>query len=121
MKRALCFALTALIILFCLAACKGGSQQRASNTFKIGIITSLTGPAAAFGQAHKNGYTVALDELNAKGGVMGKKIELVYYDDQRRSRKSKSRYLCRQPPLTTSWRPALLGHFASARDRARTR
>jgi branched-chain amino acid transport system substrate-binding protein len=63
-----------------LAACKGGGEQ--ANTFKIGVVTSLTGAAAAFGQAHKNGYTVALDELNAKGGLQGKKIELVYYDDQ---------------------------------------
>ena len=62
------------------AGCKSGGQE--SNTFKIGVVTSLTGSAAAFGQAHKNGYTVALDELNAKGGVLGKKIELVYYDDQ---------------------------------------
>lgn len=68
-----------------LSGCKGGSQQESGNTFKIGVITSLTGQAAAFGQAHKNGYTVALNDLNAKGGVLGgKKIELVYYDDQSR-------------------------------------
>ena len=84
MKRALCFVFCLLIILFCMAGCKGGGQQEAGNTFKIGVITSLTGPAAAFGQAHKNGYTVALNELNAKGGVLGKKINLVYYDDQSR-------------------------------------
>src|SRR3989338_4460321 len=72
----LCFA-------FALQGC-AGSQQDADSAFKIGIITSLTGSAAAFGQAHKNGYTIALDELNAAGGVMGKKIELVYYDDQTR-------------------------------------
>jgi len=46
------------------------------------VITSLTGAAAAFGQAHKNGYTVALAELNARGGVLGKPIEILYYDDQ---------------------------------------
>ena len=62
------------------SSCKGGSEQ--SNTFKLGVVTSLTGSAAAFGQAHKNGYTVALTELNAKGGLLGKPIELVYYDDQ---------------------------------------
>jgi branched-chain amino acid transport system substrate-binding protein len=61
-----------------LSACKGGR----GNTFRIGVVTSLTGPAAAFGQAHKNGYTIALGELNAKGGLLGKPIELVYYDDQ---------------------------------------
>jgi branched-chain amino acid transport system substrate-binding protein len=60
------------------------SQQNADTAFKVGIITSLTGSAAAFGQAHKNGYTIALNELNAAGGVLGKPIELVYYDDQSR-------------------------------------
>lgn len=52
------------------------------NTIKIGVITSITGSQAAFGAAHKNGYSIALDEINAKGGVLGKKIELDIYDDQ---------------------------------------
>jgi branched-chain amino acid transport system substrate-binding protein len=52
------------------------------NTIKIGVITPLTGSQAAFGEAHKNGYLIALDEINAKGGVLGKKIELDFYDDQ---------------------------------------
>src|SRR5258707_15086523 len=51
-------------------------------TTKIGVITSLTGSLAAFGEAHKNGYAIALDEINAKGGVLGKKIELDFYYDQ---------------------------------------
>src|SRR5215471_19233945 len=52
------------------------------NTIKIGVITPLTGSQAAFGEAHKNGYQIALDEINAAGGVLGKKIELDFYDDQ---------------------------------------
>jgi branched-chain amino acid transport system substrate-binding protein len=68
--------------LVVLVSCKGGQQQEAANTFKIGVITSLTGSAAAFGQAHKNGYAIAVAELNAKGGILGKPIELDYYDDQ---------------------------------------
>jgi branched-chain amino acid transport system substrate-binding protein len=52
------------------------------GTTKIGVITSVTGSLAAFGEAHKNGYAIALDEINAKGGVLGKKIELDFYDDQ---------------------------------------
>ncbi len=77
--RLLMLALPAAVIL---ASCKGGGGQ--SNTFKIGVVSSFTGPQAAFGQAHKNGYTLALADLNAKGGVLGKPIELVYYDDQGR-------------------------------------
>lgn len=52
------------------------------GTIKIGVITSLTGSLAAFGEAHKNGYAIALEEINAKGGVLGKKVELDFYDDQ---------------------------------------
>jgi branched-chain amino acid transport system substrate-binding protein len=74
-------------LAFVAAGCGGGgssSETPAAATFKIGVITSLTGPAAAFGQAHKNGYAIALEELNAGGGINGKPIELLYYDDQSR-------------------------------------
>ena len=81
MKRRIMFIAMALVAIL-VAACTTTGED--SNTFKIGVVTSLTGPAAAFGQAHKNGYAVALEELNAKGGVLGKKIALVYYDDQSR-------------------------------------
>lgn len=64
-------------------SCKGGGGgKQDAKTFRVGVITSLTGAAAAFGQAHKNGYTIAVAELNARGGILGKPIELVYYDDQ---------------------------------------
>src|ERR1700756_416285 len=53
-------------------------------TTRIGVITSLTGSLAAFGEAHKNGYAIALDQINAKGGLLGKKVELDFYDDQSR-------------------------------------
>jgi branched-chain amino acid transport system substrate-binding protein len=78
----------ALLALVAGVACKGdgksaeGGSGNGGATFRIGVVTSLTGSAAAFGQAHKNGYTVALADLNAKGGVLGRPIELVYYDDQ---------------------------------------
>jgi branched-chain amino acid transport system substrate-binding protein len=52
------------------------------DTVKIGVILPLTGSQAAFGEALKNGYFIALDEINAKGGVLGKKVELDIYDDQ---------------------------------------
>ncbi len=68
--------LAALSLLLCAAFCA------AQNTVKIGVITSLTGSQAAFGEAHKNGYSIAVDQINAKGGVLGKKIELDFYDDQ---------------------------------------
>src|SRR5437660_3764433 len=64
------------------SVCTLALSVQAQNTTKIGVITSLTGSQAAFGEAHKNGYAIALDEINAKGGVLGKKLELDIYDDQ---------------------------------------
>jgi len=52
------------------------------NTVRIGVILPLTGSQAAFGGALKNGYVIAVDEINARGGVLGKKVELDFYDDQ---------------------------------------
>lgn len=72
------FALVVMLV----AAFAGSGSVADGNTVKIGVITSLTGSLAAFGEAHKRGYSIALDEINAKGGVLGKKIELDYYDDQ---------------------------------------
>lgn len=67
------------------AACKGsgsGGKQEPSKTLRIGVITSLTGAQAAFGKAHKLGYEIAAAEINAKGGVLGKQVEIIYYDDE---------------------------------------
>jgi branched-chain amino acid transport system substrate-binding protein len=68
----------ALALLF--TGCNKSNSD--SNVVRIGVITSLTGSNAAFGQAHKNGYAVALEQINAAGGVLGKKVELDFYDDQ---------------------------------------
>ncbi len=77
--KALLFFLVISIFSFSLLGCGKKGEE---NTVKIGIITSQTGSLAAFGEAHKNGYLIALDEINAKGGVSGKKVELDFYDDQ---------------------------------------
>jgi branched-chain amino acid transport system substrate-binding protein len=74
--------LAAVVLGSLVAGCKGGGDKQDASAFHIGVITSLTGPAAAFGQAHKNGYTVAVNQINAKGGVLGKKVQLDFYDDQ---------------------------------------
>lgn len=47
----------------------------------IGNSAPLTGPAAFGGQAIKMGAEIAIDEINAKGGVLGQKLRLVQYDD----------------------------------------
>ncbi len=54
----------------------------AQNTIKIGMLVPLTGSAAADGTSALNSAKIALEQVNAAGGVLGKKVELIYYDDQ---------------------------------------
>ncbi|NUU04256.1 ABC transporter substrate-binding protein [Herbaspirillum robiniae] len=49
---------------------------------KLGVAEALTGPAAKYGVAIKNGFTLAAEEINAKGGVNGNKLALVVEDEQ---------------------------------------
>lgn len=60
-----------------------GCSQGDGGKIKIGqIITSLTGDAAMYGDFQKNAAQMAADEINAAGGINGKKIEITALDDQ---------------------------------------
>ena len=52
------------------------------DTIKIGEFGSLTGDNASFGISQNNGVQMAVAEINAAGGVLGKKIELISEDNQ---------------------------------------
>ena len=54
----------------------------AQAPIKIGASLSLTGTYAKPGTYQKEGYELCIDELNAKGGLLGRKVEFVVYDDQ---------------------------------------
>lgn len=57
-------------------------SAKAQESIKIGHYGSLTGSEATFGQSTSNGLKLAIREFNAAGGLNGKKIELVEYDDK---------------------------------------
>jgi branched-chain amino acid transport system substrate-binding protein len=52
------------------------------NEIKIGILGSLTGPAAIFGTGNLAGATIAFEEINAAGGINGRKLESISLDDE---------------------------------------
>jgi branched-chain amino acid transport system substrate-binding protein len=60
----------------------GGSDNSAGDTIKVGEFASLTGKEATFGQMSHHGTELAIQEVNAAGGVLGRKLELIYEDDQ---------------------------------------
>lgn len=83
---AICLISTLLFSTACVQ--KGGEGGGAAatgdggDTIKVGVYGDMTGPTASFGQSTKNGIQLAVDEINAGGGVNGKKIVLVIEDDQ---------------------------------------
>ena len=68
-----------LLLLLALAA---ALPAHAQETIKIGLVTALSGQSARAGEAITRGLQVAIDEINARGGVLKKKLELVRRDDE---------------------------------------
>ncbi len=68
------------------------SESNASDTFKIGGIGPTTGGAAIYGQAVMNAAQIAVDEINANGGVNGFKLDLNFQDDEHDAEKSVNAY-----------------------------
>jgi branched-chain amino acid transport system substrate-binding protein len=54
----------------------------AQDTLKVGLVAAMSGQSAKSGEAIVRGLNVAIDEINAKGGVLGKKLELLVRDDE---------------------------------------
>lgn len=92
MKKILCGISAALMLAVSFTACtsndKGTTPDKNadSDVFKIGAIGPLTGPAAAYGISVKQGAQVAIDEINAAGGVTvdGKTytLDMIFEDDE---------------------------------------
>ena len=81
MKKTICMALVLVMALALFAGC-GGSGGGANDVIKVGWLGPLTGNVAQYGQAVKNGVDLYVEQLNAAGGINGKKIELVSYDEE---------------------------------------
>jgi branched-chain amino acid transport system substrate-binding protein len=70
-------------IVFCFMACMFlVGMAGAQDTIKIGLLAPLTGQAAADGLSVQNSVKLAVEKVNAEGGVLGKKVELITYDDR---------------------------------------
>jgi branched-chain amino acid transport system substrate-binding protein len=72
--------LTSIAVLALLMVAPAVAQDR--PTLKIGVSTRLSGPSAVIGDSDRKSITMAVDELNAAGGVAGYKIEAIYADNK---------------------------------------
>ena len=104
MKKALSLLLAGSMVLS-LAACGGSkdtttttdsssasSDAAGSDTFKIGGTGPITGGAAIYGNAVKNGIQLAVDEINAAGGINGYQIDYNFQDDEHDAEKAVNAY-----------------------------
>lgn len=57
-------------------------RAQAAEPIKIGLLTALSGQSARAGEALTRGATIAIEDINAKGGVLGRPLELVRRDDE---------------------------------------
>jgi len=82
--------LLCLILALSLVATGCASKKDASeagkaadtNVIKLGFLGATTGEVACYGRPAEKGMKMAIDELNAKGGIMGKKVEGIYEDNK---------------------------------------
>jgi branched-chain amino acid transport system substrate-binding protein len=96
-----------------LFACKKSPDAGSADLIPVGEFASLTGATASFGQSSHKGTQMAIDEVNAAGGVLGKNLKLIAEDDQ--SRPGEAATVVRKM-LSRDKIVALLGEVASSRS-----
>lgn len=82
-----------IAIILVLAIASGGlilGCAKEEKEIKIGVITPLTGGSAKYGEDIKRGYDLAVEEINEKGGIKGRKIRLIYEDSEAQPQKAVS-------------------------------
>ncbi len=105
MKKAISAVLAATMAMALLAGCGSGSGSDSGSgssgsgetggsqeAFRIGAIGPVTGGAAVYGEAVKNGAELAVKEINEAGGIGGKQIEYKYEDDEHDAEKAVNAY-----------------------------
>ncbi len=89
MKRLVSWSIAATASLALIAGCAAapgdvdkGTDTSSSDTVKIGVNYELSGGVATYGKASRDGIELAVNQINEAGGIDGKKIELVVYDNK---------------------------------------
>src|SRR5215831_6442063 len=81
-RRALGVAGILVLLLAMVTACGSSSGAAKPTTpIKIGFTVSLTGDFSADGQAFLQGYQLWADKINSSGGLLGRQVQLIHYDD----------------------------------------
>jgi len=77
------FSIISFVILLFIIGCQ---QKGKNDNYRIGAILPLTGPSSTLGELHKFGIDLAVEEINKKGGINGRKIEVLFEDSKNDSK-----------------------------------
>ena len=121
LKRTLGIFLSSALTLSLLAGCGGGKPSEAAapaesgaaaggDPVKIAVAAPMTGDNAEYGQGFYNAAVMKAEEWNAKGGVLGRQVEIVQYDDKNSSEEASS---IAQKIVSEGDIAGVIGHFAS--------
>jgi branched-chain amino acid transport system substrate-binding protein len=115
-RRSLGKLALAVLLLGASAACgPGGAKSAGAEPIKVGHVASLTGDTASFGQSADRGIRMAVDEINSRGGVLGRPLEVLAEDDRSITEEART---AAQKLLQRDQVIALLGEVASSRSLA---
>lgn len=84
-KKTAALLVSVMMLITMLAGCGGkgeSSKSGSQDTIKLGFLGAKTGSVANYGLPGEKGMKMAIEELNAKGGVLGKKVEGIYEDNK---------------------------------------
>jgi len=82
MKKSILIIVLSVGVIMWAWVYKNNSQTTEGEMIKIGAVLPITGIAAVVGENEKNGIQLAVDEINASGGISGRKIEIIFEDDR---------------------------------------
>lgn len=106
---------SSIVVLFAFFIAFSACNKSNSDEILIGQFGSLTGSEATFGISSDNGLKLAVDEINSTGGVLGKKIKLITYDDQGKPSEAATVV---QKLINKDKVIAVIGEVASSRSKA---
>ena len=110
LKTVIAFMALFLSVLLC-------ANVLAAESIKVGIILPLTGSQAKFGEIEKRSFEMAAEEINGKGGVNGKQLELLFEDDTGKPDVGRAAV---EKLISRDKVPVLTGGYASAVTQAAT-
>ena len=71
-----------LVVLMIVLSAGCAPKAAEADTIKVGFVGALSGDQAVWGQADRDGLLLTVDQINAEGGILGKQVEVIAYDDK---------------------------------------